>query len=103
LKTDRKASIAGAVFDRRARAGVAGVLGSSVLVLTACSSAPSRNILGSYFPSWMICALVGMGATVGLRLALVQLGIDAELPAPVVISMAFTIAVSLGMWLVWLA
>jgi len=78
-------------------------LGCMVLLLSGCSSAPSRNILGSYFPSWMICALVGMGATVALRVALVKLGIDAELPAPVVIYLAFAVAVSLGIWLLWLA
>ena len=74
-----------------------------VLVLTGCSSSPSRNILGSYFPSWMICALVGMGATVALRIVLAKLGIDAELPIPIVTYLAFATAVSLGMWLLWLA
>jgi hypothetical protein len=54
----------------------AGALGCLLLFLTGCSSAPSRNILGSYFPSWMICALIGMGATVALRVALVKVGID---------------------------
>ena len=100
---DRKGRITEAASGRWVRAGVASALGCLLLALTACSAAPSRNILGSYFPSWMICALVGMGATVVLRVALVKLGIDAELPAPVVIYMAFAIAVSLGMWLLWLA
>ena len=74
-----------------------------VLVLTGCSSSPSRNILGSYFPSWMICALVGLAATVVLRVVLAKLGIDAELPIPIVTYLAFATAVSLGMWLLWLA
>ena len=73
------------------------------MLLTGCSSSPSRNILGSYFPSWMICALAGMGATVVLRVVLTKLGIDAELPAPILIYLAFATAVSLGMWLLWLA
>jgi hypothetical protein len=29
-------------------------------LLNGCDGAPSRNILGSYFPSWMVCALVGI-------------------------------------------
>ena len=33
---------------------------ATITLLSGCSSAPSRNILGSYFPSWMICALIGM-------------------------------------------
>jgi hypothetical protein len=80
-----------------------GALGCLLLVLTGCSSAPSRNILGSYFPSWMICALVGIAATVALRVVLAKFGIDAELPIPIVIYLAFATAVSLGMWLLWLA
>jgi hypothetical protein len=81
----------------------AGALGCLLLLLTGCSSAPSRNILGSYFPSWMICALIGMGATVALRVALVKVGIDAELPIPIVIYLAFATAISLAIWLLWLA
>ncbi len=39
----------------------------SVAALTACSASPSRNILGSYFPTWMICALLGLVVVVVLR------------------------------------
>jgi hypothetical protein len=102
VATDRKARSAGIASGRWVRAGMSAP-GCVVLVLAGCSSAPSRNILGSYFPSWMICALVGMGATVVLRLVLTKLGIDAELPIPIVTYLAFATAVSLGMWLLWLA
>jgi hypothetical protein len=74
----------------------------SVLFLTGCSSAPSRNILGSYFPSWMICALIGMVATVALRALLAKTGVDAALPMPIVVYLAFATAFSLAIWLLWL-
>jgi YtcA family len=73
------------------------------LILTGCSSAPSRSILGSYFPSWMICVLIGLCATILVRGILVKLGIDKELPKPIVVYLAFTIAFSLAIWLFWLA
>jgi hypothetical protein len=79
------------------------VVVAQTLVLTGCSSAPSRNILGSYFPSWMICALVGLCATVAVRGLLVKVGIDKELPMPIVVYLAFTIAFTFAMWLLWLA
>ncbi|HEV2976504.1 MAG TPA: YtcA family lipoprotein [Casimicrobiaceae bacterium] len=72
-------------------------------LLSGCSSAPSRNILGSYFPSWMICALIGMAATVALRAVLAKTGIDEELPMPIVVYLAFATAFSLAIWLLWLA
>jgi hypothetical protein len=74
-----------------------------LLSLTGCSSAPSRNILGSYFPSWMICVLIGAGVTIVIRGILVKVGVDKELPAPIVVYLAFTIAFSFGAWLLWLA
>ncbi len=75
---------------------------AALTLLSGCSSAPSRNILGSYFPSWMICALIGMGATVALRTVLAKAGIDEELPMPIVVYLAFATAFSLAIWLLWL-
>ncbi len=96
----RRAAIAAggcALFSTRA------VIGSFAMFLTGCSSAPSRNILGSYFPSWMICALIGLAATVAVRALLVKAGIDGELPMPVVVYLALATAFSLAVWLLWLA
>jgi YtcA family len=71
--------------------------------LAGCSSAPSRNILGSYFPSWMICALFGLGATLVVHGLLQRAGIAKEIPMPVVVYLALAVAFTLALWLVWLA
>jgi hypothetical protein len=86
----------GRLLDRITAAAVS-------MLLVGCSSAPSRNILGSYFPSWMICALIGLAATVALRALLAKTGIDAVLPMPIVVYLAFATAISLAIWLLWLA
>ncbi|SRR6266404_157009 len=88
--------VKGRLLDRITAAAVSTLLGG-------CSSAPSRNILGSYFPSWMICALIGMGATVAVRALLAKTGIDAVLPMPILVYLAFATAFSLAIWLLWLA
>jgi YtcA family len=75
---------------------------TSVAVLTACSASPSRNILGSYFPTWMICALLGLVGVVILRVVLGKTGIDATLPMPVVVYLCTWLAVTLAIWLLWL-
>jgi lipopolysaccharide export LptBFGC system permease protein LptF len=72
-------------------------------LLSGCSSAPSRNILGSYFPSWMICVLVAIGLTIVVRIVLAKVGIEDELPAPIVVYLAFTLAFSFALWLLWLS
>jgi hypothetical protein len=51
----------------------------------------------------MICALFGMGATVAVRALLAKAGIDAVLPMPIVVYLAIATALSLAIWLLWLA
>ncbi|WP_020173559.1 YtcA family lipoprotein [Methyloferula stellata] len=81
-----------------ARGGAVG----SVTALTGCNSAPSQSILGSYFPSWMICALIGLAATIVVRQLLVASGLSETLPAPVIVYLALATAFAFATWLIWL-
>jgi len=74
----------------------------SVVALAACSASPSRNILGSYFPTWMICALLGLVGVVVLRVLLGKAGIHQTLPTPVVVYLCTWVSVTLAIWLLWL-
>jgi hypothetical protein len=100
---ERGASRSAIAADTYALFYTRAVIGWFAMFLSGCSSAPSRNILGSYFPSWMICALIGLAATVAVRALLVKAGIDGELPMPIVVYLAFATAFSLAVWLLWLA
>jgi len=51
----------------------------------------------------MICVLVAMGLTIVVRAVLTKAGIADELPAPIVVYLAFTLAFSFALWLVWLS
>jgi FtsH-binding integral membrane protein len=75
---------------------------TSAATLAACSASPSRNILGSYFPTWMICALLGLLGVVVLRAVIGKIGINATLPIPVVVYLCTWVAVTLAIWLLWL-
>jgi hypothetical protein len=72
-------------------------------LLGGCDGAPSRNILGSYFPSWMVCALVGIALALVARAIFKALGILEELPVPFVVMLAIACAGTFGMWLIWLS
>ena|SRR5690349_3775772 len=72
-------------------------------LLSGCSSAPSRNILGSYFPSWMICVLVAICLTIVVRAVLAKVGIEDELPAPILVYLSVTLAFTFALWLLWLS
>jgi hypothetical protein len=75
----------------------------STCVISGCSGSPSRNILGSYFPSWMVCALVGLAAALIARMVLKGSGLLGELPAPLVVLLSIGCAVTFALWLLWLA
>jgi hypothetical protein len=91
-------------IDAAARRLVHGATATAVFtLLSGCSSAPSRSILGSYFPSWMICVLVAMCLTIVVRAMLAKVGVADALPAPILVYLAFTLAFSFALWLLWLS
>jgi hypothetical protein len=64
--------------------------------------AQSLDVLGAYFPSWMLCALGALAVTAVIRWLFAKAGVDRALPVPVVVYLALTVALSLGGWLLWL-
>lgn len=72
---------------------------TSIPMLSACSGAPSQNVLGSYFPSWLFCALLGLALTLALRALAIRFGIDALLPVPALIYLALVLMISCAVWL----
>jgi YtcA family len=60
-------------------------LGSMMLVLAGCSSSPEFNILGSYFPSWIICLAIAIALTFGAHFLIAkQKLVDQLWPLPLV-------------------
>ena len=72
------------------------------VALAGCSGAPSQNILGSYFPSWMVCALIGLAVTIVIRQVFAVAGIDRTLPVPLLVYLAIATAAAFATWLIWL-
>ena len=69
------------------------------LLLSSCSRAPSFDILGSYFPAWLICLTLGVVLTVVIRWLLLRLQI--EFVFPIVVYPSLTALVAFGIWLVF--
>lgn len=72
------------------------------LCLGGCSASPSHSILGSFFPTWMYCALLGVVVSIGAHKALAWAGVSDSVPAPLVVYLALTIAAAFAFWLLWL-
>ncbi len=64
---------------------------------SSCSRAPSVEVLGSFFPAWLVCFIVAIVLTALVRLALLRLRVKAALPLLVYPSMA-----ALFTFLLWL-
>ena len=69
------------------------------LLLASCSRAPSFDILGSYFPAWLICLALGVVLTVVVRWLLLRLQIG--LVFPIVVYPSLSALFAFGMWLVF--
>jgi len=51
------------------------------LVLSSCTRAPSFDILGSFFPAWLVCFAAAVVLTVMARFVLMRLRISIALPS----------------------
>ncbi|WP_336946939.1 YtcA family lipoprotein [Asaia sp. HN010] len=71
------------------------------LALSGCTRAPLQDVLGSFFPSWMLCATLGAVAAAVLRAVLGVFDLQKAVPAPMLTYIAFMVAVTFLVWLVF--
>jgi YtcA family len=71
------------------------------LPVAACSYAPTMDLLGSYFPAWMLCAVIGIVAAVIIRQILAVAGINDYVVAPLLTYAALAVSATLVAWLLW--
>jgi len=62
---------------------------------------PQINIIGSFFPSWMLCVLIGIVAALLIRLLLVRTGIDPYVGPRALVYPSAAILVSLTLWVMF--
>jgi hypothetical protein len=62
---------------------------------------PTVDVIGSYFPAWMICIIIGLVLTLVTRLVLIGLKIDAYLRPILLVYLCMLIGYTLVTWLVF--
>ena len=72
----------------------------SAFFLTGCGRAPSFDVLGSFFPAWLVCLALGLLLTAAARWLLLRLRIVIALPVLTYPSLTalFTFALWLGLF-----
>jgi hypothetical protein len=71
------------------------------LPVAACSRSPTMDLLGSYFPAWMLCAVIGIVASVIIRQILAVAGINDYVIAPLLTYAGLAVSATLLAWLLW--
>jgi hypothetical protein len=65
--------------------------------LTGCSRAPAFDVLGSFFPAWLLCLVVGVLLSFGARRLLLRLGI--VIAVPMLTYASLTVLFACALWL----
>ena len=83
-------------------ASVGRVLGSALGLaeLTGCRRSPSFDVLGSYFPGWLACLLVGVIAAALSRLFLRRTGWQRHLPLLPFVYLCVVVLIACTVWLI---
>ena len=75
---------------------------AACMSLAGCAGSPDLNVFGSFFPSWMVCALAGLVFAAVMHRVLSAVGIDKALPAPLLVYLSLAVAFTFATWLIWL-
>ena len=84
----------------RAVAGRVPVIAASV-PLCGCERVPSIDLLGAFFPSWMLCIIVGVALTLVSRWALAAVGLEPWIGPRGLVYPALALAFALATWLIF--
>jgi hypothetical protein len=78
------------------------LLPSPLLLLTGCQAAehaPSLDVLGSYFPAWIVCIVLGLALTVISRHIFIIIKIHDHLRPVVLVYLCLMAGYTLSLWL----
>ena len=59
---------------------------------------PQINVIGSFFPSWMLCAAIGIGVALLARQLFRRVGVDPYLGPRALVYPSLAILVTLALW-----
>ena len=62
---------------------------------------PTVDVLGSYFPAWMVCIVAGLILTVIVRQLLIGIKLNSHLRPALLVYVCMTILWTMAVWLVF--
>jgi len=80
--------------------GLVGVIAATLLA-TGCSRAPSFNLLGSFFPAWLLCGVLGITLAGVTRLIFVRTNFEKELAPLILVYPCLALFYTFTLWLLF--
>jgi hypothetical protein len=77
------------------------VLPMTLVLLTGCRAAPQINLLGSFFPAWMLCVGLGVAGTLLLRRVFVHAELEPHLGLLPLVYFSLWVLLTLSCWLLF--
>ena len=74
---------------------------AALMLLSGCRGAPQINLLGSFFPAWMLCIGIGVGGTLVLRRVFVRARLEPYLGPLPVVYFCLWVLLTLTSWLIF--
>jgi hypothetical protein len=68
--------------------------------IAGCRRAPTFNILGSFFPSWLICLFAGIALSVIANRIFARFALDKEILWPIVVYPCLALLFACILWLI---
>ncbi len=78
------------------------MLWASLCSLGGCAGAPVVPLAGSYFPAWLMCALVGCVAALLAYALLARMDVLTQMPMPLLVCLGIGYLIGGGLWLAWM-
>jgi hypothetical protein len=86
--------------SQRQLRGVALALGACIIEM-GCVRAPSVDVIGSFFPAWMVCVTAAIVVTFVVRAVLVRVRLETEVGPLALFYPSLVVLLSCGLWLMF--
>jgi hypothetical protein len=73
----------------------------ATIFLSGCGRAPSVDVLGSFFPVWMVCLTIAIILACGLRLVLLRYRLESEIGPVALFYPSVVILLTSLLWLIF--
>lgn len=87
--------------QRAVRLAKAGIALGGLQFVAACSRVPTFNILGSFFPSWILCGVIGILLAVAMRLLFVRIKLEPQLAPLILVYPCLAAFFTFALWLIF--